>query len=112
VRWDMQGIIRALCIDTVIKKGPFRLRTIFLPFLKQILKIKIIFTALFVGYGYNGEYFGYIYIYIYPSVHTECFKTVYMCLPLYLLVFKLFLISCFSLENECGTPTCPKENCS
>jgi len=65
VRWDIQGIIRALYIDTPIKKGPFRLRTVFLPFLKQIIKIKIIFTTFFAGYGYNGEYFGYIYIYIY-----------------------------------------------
>jgi hypothetical protein len=58
VRWDTQGIIRALYIDAVIKKGPFRLRTVFLPFLKQILKIKIIFTSFFLGYGFNGEYFG------------------------------------------------------
>ena len=63
MRWDIQGIIRALYIDTPIKKGPFRLRTVFLPFLKQIIKIKIIFTTFFAGYGYNGEYFGYIYIY-------------------------------------------------
>ena len=36
---------------------------------------------------------------IYPSVYTEYFNILYMCLPLYLLVFQAFLISCFSLES-------------
>jgi hypothetical protein len=34
-----------------------------------------------------------------PSVHMEHFNTVYVCLPLHLLVFKVFLISCFYLKN-------------
>lgn len=35
----------------------------------------------------------------YPSVYTEYFNNLYMCLALYLLVFQVFLIFCFSLEN-------------
>jgi len=36
---------------------------------------------------------------IYPSVYMEYFNSVYMFLHLYLLMFQVFLISCFSLEN-------------